>query len=57
MKVEGSLVNRYKFKPGIKNAKVSLELYADYLQDILQTLRIPLLILDSNLRVKLANIL
>ncbi len=48
-------INRYKFKPGIKNAKISLELYADYMHDIVQTVCQPLLVLDSNLRVKIAN--
>ncbi|MBN1688550.1 MAG: PAS domain-containing sensor histidine kinase [Candidatus Omnitrophica bacterium] len=49
------MINRYKFKPGIKNAKISLELYADYMHDIIQSLREPLLILDSALRIKIAN--
>lgn len=49
------MINRYKFKPGIKNVRISLECYADYMHDIVQTIREPLLALDSNLRVTIAN--
>ena len=49
------MIDRYKFKPGIKNTKISLELYADHMHDIVQTLREPFLILNSHLKVEIAN--
>jgi len=44
-----------KFKPGVRKTKISFEMYADYMHDIVQTLHEPLLVLDGDLRVRLAN--
>ncbi len=53
-KIEGAIIAFADIDVMKKNQSM-VEEYAQYLSDVIQTISVPLLVLDSNLRVKMAN--